>query len=631
MRRLAIYFYFDKDGIVDRYVDYYLNDLCKNVERLFVVVNGNLTKQGEETFKKYAQDVLVRDNRGLDVWATKDAIDSIGWDTLRTYDEVILSNFTATGPVYPFAEMFEEMGKKEDLDFWGITAFNPGKDPSKYANTIFHNPYGYLPRHIQSPFIVYRNRFLKSDELKSYWDNMPEIKGYVDSVSLYESYFTKHFEDLGYKWDVYVDETKESEYGPYLLFDDPVKAIKEKKCPVYKRKTFSYDYSTYLVDTMGELGPEALKCIKETGYDTDMIYENMIRTTNLEDLVFDMGLNRHIDSSALDNKKDLSSVLIVASVNSLNELEYLKTNLLSGVSADCLVLNREDSNLYSYDNNELNRVTETELENTLGNYKYLFVADFGKYMSAGLSNVFKETVKYYKTNLLKDNNHISKVIDLYENDKFLGLLMALPAFNSTNFANIGLFNEEANNKLVNQIKELKLSVPYIKDKMLGTSGIYWTKADVLKDVLKNNNKDIQFLFEADERLMPLILQNEGYYTCTVTTDLYKDSYTYGLYKHMETINSAFQKKSGNNSYDVNTLVQNIADDNFITDNSNLINKYVRISNNIPLTVSKAIKIKVNSVLPFMFKDVTPEEKQLFKQFGIKLATKTALIRFIASK
>lgn len=44
MKRLGIYFFFDKDGIVDKYVDYVLEDLTKHVDKLIVVCNGQLNE-----------------------------------------------------------------------------------------------------------------------------------------------------------------------------------------------------------------------------------------------------------------------------------------------------------------------------------------------------------------------------------------------------------------------------------------------------------------------------------------------------------------------------------------------------------------------------------------------------------
>ena len=120
-KRLAIYFFYDRRGIVDRYVPYFLDDLSKNVTEIFIVCNGKLTDEGKKILEQYGK-VLVRENRGFDVWAYKTALETYGWDSLINYDEIILLNNTIMGPVYPFSETFEKMDKK-DLDFLGLTEY----------------------------------------------------------------------------------------------------------------------------------------------------------------------------------------------------------------------------------------------------------------------------------------------------------------------------------------------------------------------------------------------------------------------------------------------------------------------------------------------------------------------------
>ena len=156
IRRLVIYFFYDADGIVDRYVPYMLEDICKNCSELFVVVNGKLTEAGRETFKKFTPNILVRENVGFDVWAYKAALAHYGWEKLAEYDEVIMMNHTIMGPVYPFSEMFEKMNG-EDVDFWGITKYH--KYP--YENSL-ETGYLYIPEHIQSHFIAVRKRLFMS-------------------------------------------------------------------------------------------------------------------------------------------------------------------------------------------------------------------------------------------------------------------------------------------------------------------------------------------------------------------------------------------------------------------------------------------------------------------------------------
>lgn len=198
MRRIGIFVFFDANGIVDRYIPYMLEDLMKNLERLVVVVNGKITEEGKEILGKFSSDFVFRENKGFDTWAYKEGMDYIGWEQLSAYDEVVILNDTVMGPVYPFAEMFDAMAKR-DVDFWGITRHY--KDMANPYNCV----YGYIPAHIQSYFEVFRQSFVKSEDFQNYWDNLFPINSYEDAVGKHEIVFTKKFEDLGYKWDTYIN------------------------------------------------------------------------------------------------------------------------------------------------------------------------------------------------------------------------------------------------------------------------------------------------------------------------------------------------------------------------------------------------------------------------------------------
>ena len=47
IRRLGIFFFYDKDGIVDDYVPHLLEDVKKNVSELLIVCNWKLDPGGE--------------------------------------------------------------------------------------------------------------------------------------------------------------------------------------------------------------------------------------------------------------------------------------------------------------------------------------------------------------------------------------------------------------------------------------------------------------------------------------------------------------------------------------------------------------------------------------------------------
>ena len=92
LKRLGIYFFYDKDGIVDEYNLVLLRDLKENLEKLLVVCNGALTPEGKARFASVADEVLVRENRGFDVWAYKEGMEHYGWSELSQYDERVSAN-----------------------------------------------------------------------------------------------------------------------------------------------------------------------------------------------------------------------------------------------------------------------------------------------------------------------------------------------------------------------------------------------------------------------------------------------------------------------------------------------------------------------------------------------------------
>lgn len=51
MKRLGIFFFYEKNGYVDEFITYYLADLAKNLTELVVVCNGKLSEQGRKAFR----------------------------------------------------------------------------------------------------------------------------------------------------------------------------------------------------------------------------------------------------------------------------------------------------------------------------------------------------------------------------------------------------------------------------------------------------------------------------------------------------------------------------------------------------------------------------------------------------
>ena len=297
-KRLGIYFFYDPQGIVDRYIDYFLKDFSTCFQKLVIVCNGVLSEEGRLVFEKYTDSILVRENTGMDVWAYKTAFDSLGWSELVRYDEVTIANYTSMGPVYPFREMYAEMADR-DLDLWGINKH------FRHEEDVFGKiSYGYIPEHIQSYYMVFRRSLVQSEQFQKYWDTMPLIKNYVDSIATFEAVFTKKFADEGFKWDVYVniDDLETVTLHPILTY--PVDLIQNRKCPIFKRRSFFQDYDVVLDSTLGQDAVELYEYLNRNQlYDMELIWENLLRTCHQSDLVKNLHLSYILPCSPVDEQE----------------------------------------------------------------------------------------------------------------------------------------------------------------------------------------------------------------------------------------------------------------------------------------------------------------------------------------
>ncbi len=318
--RCGIFLYYDRQGKVDEYVIYLLNSIRPFLKNLLVVCNGEISEDAHARFNSVADEVMIRENEGFDVGGYRAGIFHIGLDKLSEYEETILFNYTFFGPLYPFQEMFDKMDDM-DLDFWGITRHYK-VDPDPYGT----NRYGYMPEHIQSHFMTLRRDFINSKDYRDFITNLKNPTSYVESICEYETIFTKHFEDLGYKWDTYVDtsEYKEYCYCPIMFYLKDM--IEKNRCPIIKRRSFFTDYNDFLLNTCGEPSVEAYDYIKKNlDYDLNMVWDNLLRLENMTEISKAMHLNFMIPANEAYETCGEQSVSVSVYVESAKHYErYIK-------------------------------------------------------------------------------------------------------------------------------------------------------------------------------------------------------------------------------------------------------------------------------------------------------------------
>jgi lipopolysaccharide biosynthesis protein len=266
MRRIVFYMFYDPQGQVDDYVSYKLEQLRKHSEHIVVISNSPLQDAGRAKLELVADAVWERENVGFDVGAYKEALERFGHNNLADFDELILMNYTFFGPIGSFDPLFEDMDART-LDFWGVT---------EHGEVIPHprTGVGSMPRHIQSHWIAVRRSLFTSDAFRSYWDEMPVITSYDESIDRHEARFTPYFSELGYTFAVAYPEADYPSLHP--IFDN-AEMILRNGCPILKRRIFFHD-PLYL-DRKAILGRDVLDVAEERGYPSDLIFSNVVRST----------------------------------------------------------------------------------------------------------------------------------------------------------------------------------------------------------------------------------------------------------------------------------------------------------------------------------------------------------------
>ena len=285
IKRACIYFIYDADGIVDNYILYQLEDMRKNVDYLHCVVNGTLEEKSKHAVLQKVDELYERENVGNDIGAYKAAITYIGWEKLSEYDELILMNFTCFGPIYPFREVFD-WAQRQSVDFWGLTW---GEKADWIGDTNYYH-YNKKQYHIQSYFFAIRKPLLGSPFLKEFFDRIPNNPKYYESGQYFEYAFPGYFEDHGYHGAVYCDDRADMNYP---LLHNPVHLLEKYRMPLIKKRSFFHHYTDTLRNTGGEATARLIDFIQaKTDYDMNLIWQSVLRTKSLSDLVRCAQLNR---------------------------------------------------------------------------------------------------------------------------------------------------------------------------------------------------------------------------------------------------------------------------------------------------------------------------------------------------
>ena len=278
MNRGLVYFHFDPHHQVRDYVVAALSSLRPHADHILLVSNSPISEADRTRLETCCNEILQRPNEGLDAGAYRAGLEHLGWERLADFDELILTNHTYYAPLRPWEEVLARAANWGDISFWGMTEHAAMRPHPFLAQRE-------LPRHLQSHWIAVRRRLLTDPAFREYWEQMPPVTSYRDSIQWHESRFTGHFAELGHTWEVafpvdrYRSENPAIEEAPALLADG---------CPLLKRRALFHD--PLHQDRQAVVGGELLEAAVAAGYSEDLILSDVVHTAAARDLIVNAGL-----------------------------------------------------------------------------------------------------------------------------------------------------------------------------------------------------------------------------------------------------------------------------------------------------------------------------------------------------
>ncbi len=210
-RRICLFAGFDKKNIIQDYVVYLARKLSKFSD-VYYFADGQISDKELQKLTPYTKYAASAPHKGYDFGSWQILINHIGWQTLMTYDEMIICNDSIYGPMSNIGDIFDYM-ELRDYDFWGLTE-------------NYHSNY-----HLDSYFMVFKNDILKHPKFHEFWNN---IIPNTSKSKTYESILTPFLTELGFSGNSYIKNYKKEDQLSY-----PMHLLKFNRMPFIRVKTLS--------------------------------------------------------------------------------------------------------------------------------------------------------------------------------------------------------------------------------------------------------------------------------------------------------------------------------------------------------------------------------------------------------
>lgn len=428
-KKLCIFSHYDKNQVIQDYVEYMLKQLHKlKFDIVFVTTSEQINETELSKIEKNILIYIVKKNSGYDFISWKTGLSFV--PNYKDYESILHINDSIFFPLVNPQKMFKKMNKRK-VDFWGMT-------------DSFKQTY-----HIESFFWVVNKELIQSDVYKDFWNSCTILEDKNQIIKNYEMGFANLFINHGYKCSTYIPikqvlkkiklSFKENslenleQKRSFNLFWDLI--IKKFNAPFIKKKILIKSHSEYNPTTF--LYKEILNTY--TTYNINLI-ENTLKKEEPKDSELQEKANQFFSNLEiflkLINKLKSNKNLIIYG---FGEVGYLVFSNLPNIKK---IIDQNYTSLLS----RYNHINKFYSENDININDEILITAFGREKNI-INSLEKINIKYKKIisienlfpyNTLKFANNITKLLYNIDSLNRLSIEKKYKLFISTSSKNLNI-------------------------------------------------------------------------------------------------------------------------------------------------------------------------------------------------
>jgi hypothetical protein len=197
MRRIAFFAHYDRDGIIDDHVIYYLCALTKVTSRILFATDCELHTDEKAKLRGLAEVVHTGRHGEYDFGSWKRCFAAMGYD-LSGFDELIIVNDSCFAPLHDLGAIFAK--PPANCDVWGAS-WETYRDGRIVGPSLAQS--GDIP-FINSYFMVFSRAIFDDPAFREFWYGIEKLSSKAAIIRTYEIGLSELMQARGYRFGALV-------------------------------------------------------------------------------------------------------------------------------------------------------------------------------------------------------------------------------------------------------------------------------------------------------------------------------------------------------------------------------------------------------------------------------------------